>query len=70
MFAFTLAFAFLAEAMVVIAWASNWQLSWWEWHVLMLGAFLVIGLGGAQPSGTRSASAPSTWTRRSPGRRT
>jgi len=42
-FAFTLAFAFLAEAMVVIAWASNWRLSWWEWHILMLGAFLVIG---------------------------
>jgi adenylate cyclase len=42
-FAFTLAFALLAEAMVVIAWARNWQLSWWEWHVLMLGAFLVIG---------------------------
>jgi adenylate cyclase len=42
-FAFVLAFAFLAEAMVVIAWARNWQLSWWEWHVLMLGAFLVIG---------------------------
>ncbi|CAN5116778.1 hypothetical protein BH20ACT13_BH20ACT13_10490 [soil metagenome] len=42
-FAFTLAFVFLAEAMVVIAWASNWKLSWWEWHVLMLGAFLVIG---------------------------
>jgi adenylate cyclase len=41
-FAFTLAFAFLAEAMIVIAWAANWQLSWWEWHVLMLGAFLVI----------------------------
>ena len=41
-FAFTLAFALLAEAMVVIAWAANWQLSWWEWHVLMLGAFLVI----------------------------
>ena len=42
-FAFTLAFALLAEAMVVIAWARNWQLSWWEWHVLMFGAFLVIG---------------------------
>jgi class 3 adenylate cyclase len=42
-FAFTLAFALLAEAMVVIAWARNWQLSWWEWHILMLGAFLVIG---------------------------
>ena len=41
-FAFTLAFALLAEAMVVIAWAANWQLSWWEWHVLMLVAFLVI----------------------------
>ncbi len=42
-FAFTLSFALLAEAMVAIAWATNWQLSWWEWHVLMLGAFLVIG---------------------------
>jgi class 3 adenylate cyclase len=43
-FAFALAFALLAEAMVVIAWARNWQLTWWEWHVLMLGAFVVIGL--------------------------
>src|SRR5918996_4140621 len=41
-FAFALAFILLAEAMVVIAWATNWQLSWWEWHVLMLGAFVVI----------------------------
>ena len=41
-FAFAFAFVFLAEAMVVIAWARNWQLSWWEWHVLMLGAFVVI----------------------------
>ena len=46
-FAFTLAFVLLAEAMVVIAWARNWQLSWWEWHILMLGAFLVIGAGRA-----------------------
>jgi adenylate cyclase len=43
-FAFTVAFALLAEAMVAIAWARNWQLSWWEWHVLMLSAFLVIAL--------------------------
>lgn len=43
-FAFVLAFALLAEAMIAIAWARNWQLSWWEWHVLMLGAFLVIAL--------------------------
>jgi adenylate cyclase len=43
-FAFTLAFVLLAEAMIAIAWARNWQISWWEWHILMLGAFLVIGL--------------------------
>lgn len=41
-FAFTLAFAFLTEAMIAIAWARNWQLSWWEWHLLMLSAFIVI----------------------------
>jgi class 3 adenylate cyclase len=41
-FAFTLAFVLLAEAMVVIAWARNWQVSWWEWHFLMLGAFVLI----------------------------
>ena len=38
------AFALLAEAMVVIAWARNWQISWWEWHVLMLAAFVVIAV--------------------------
>ncbi len=43
-FAFAIAFALLAEAMVVIAWARNWQLSWWEWHVLMVSAFVVIGV--------------------------
>jgi len=40
--AFALAFVLLAEAMVVIAWARNWQVSWWEWHVLMLSSFLLI----------------------------
>ena len=42
--AFAIACALLAEAMVVIAWARNWQVSWWEWHVLMLGAFVLIAL--------------------------
>src|SRR3954468_16404812 len=37
-----LAFGLLAEAMVVIVWARNWQVSWWEWHVLMLAAFVLI----------------------------
>src|ERR1043165_874745 len=40
--AVTVAFALLAEAMVVIAWARNWHASWWEWHLLMLGSFLLI----------------------------
>jgi class 3 adenylate cyclase len=43
-FALAVAFAFalLAEAMIVIAWARNWRVSWWEWHILMLGSFVVI----------------------------
>ncbi len=40
-----LAFGLLAEAMVVIAYAVNWRISWWEWHVLMLGAFAAIAMG-------------------------
>jgi adenylate cyclase len=43
-FAVALAFLLLAEAMIVIAWAHNWQLSWWEWHILMLTSFGVIAL--------------------------
>ena len=43
-FAVTLAFVLLAEAMIVIAAARNWHVSWWEWHVLMLASFLLIAL--------------------------
>jgi adenylate cyclase len=39
------AFLLLAEAMVAIAFARNWHLSWWEWHVLMLTAFGLVALG-------------------------
>ena len=39
-----LAFALLAEAMLVIAWARSWRLSWWEWHLLMLTAFAAIAI--------------------------
>jgi adenylate cyclase len=42
--AVTLALALLAEAMVVIAWARNWHVSWWEWHLLMLLAFGAIAI--------------------------
>ncbi len=47
-FAVALAFALLAESMVVIAYAVNWQVSWWEWHVLMLAAFAVIAAAAKQ----------------------
>ena len=39
------AFVLLAESMVAIAFARNWHLSWWEWHVLMLVAFGLVALG-------------------------
>lgn len=39
------AFVLLAEAMGAIALADNWHLSWWEWHVLMLTAFVLVALG-------------------------
>ena len=42
--AFALSFVLLAEAMVVIAWARNWQVSWWEWHILMFTSFVLIAL--------------------------
>lgn len=39
------AFVLLAEAMVAIAFARNWQLSWWEWHLLLLAAFALVAVG-------------------------
>lgn len=41
-FRLTFAMTLLAEAMIVLAFAVNWAISWWEWHILMSGAFLVI----------------------------
>jgi class 3 adenylate cyclase len=39
------AFVLLGEAMVALVFARNWALSWWEWHVLMLGAFVLVVAG-------------------------
>ncbi|MDH5242991.1 MAG: adenylate/guanylate cyclase domain-containing protein [Chloroflexota bacterium] len=39
------ALVLLGEAMVAILISRNWHLSWWEWHVLLLAAFLTIALG-------------------------
>jgi class 3 adenylate cyclase len=38
----------LAEAMIAVVVSRNWQLSWWEWHVLMLAAFGLIALGARE----------------------
>ena len=44
LFTLTLAFSLLAATMVVVAFALNWRVSWWEWHVLMFAAFLLMSL--------------------------
>ncbi|MGH8735217.1 MAG: ABC transporter permease subunit, partial [Burkholderiales bacterium] len=38
-----IAMILLAEAMIAIVLSRNWQLSWWEWHVLMAISFAAIG---------------------------
>jgi class 3 adenylate cyclase len=48
LFAVAVAFSLLAEAMFVLAVATNWQVSWWEWHVLMLAAFALIAMAARQ----------------------
>jgi class 3 adenylate cyclase len=39
------AFVLLGEAMLAVILSRNWHLSWWEWHLLMLAAFLSIAVG-------------------------
>ena len=34
----------LAEALIAILVSQNWHYSWWEWHLLLLAAFLTIAL--------------------------
>jgi adenylate cyclase len=47
-FSVAVAFALLAVTMIVIAFAASWRISWWEWHVLMLVAFGLIGVVARQ----------------------
>jgi adenylate cyclase len=42
--AIAVAFVLLAEAMVTVAVSRSWRISWWEWHVLLAVAFLVIAM--------------------------
>jgi adenylate cyclase len=50
--ALTVAFAFalLAEALVVVVVSlpTSWQLSWWEWHALMLLGFAAIAVAASR----------------------
>lgn len=36
------AFVLLAEALFAVGFGRSWHTSWWEWHVLMLAAFVLI----------------------------
>jgi class 3 adenylate cyclase len=39
------AFVLLAEAMLTMALARSWHLSWWEWHLLLFGAYALVAYG-------------------------
>ncbi|HEX2303585.1 MAG TPA: adenylate/guanylate cyclase domain-containing protein [Gaiella sp.] len=49
------AWVLLAEALVAIALARSWHISWWEWHLMMTAAFALV-LWAAYVGYRRSAS--------------
>jgi adenylate cyclase len=42
--AIAVAWVLLAEALLAVAFARNWHATWWEWHVLMALAFLLVAV--------------------------
>ena len=36
------AYVLLAEALLTAALARNWQLSWWEWHTLLITGYAFV----------------------------
>ncbi|MGH8835675.1 MAG: adenylate/guanylate cyclase domain-containing protein [Actinomycetes bacterium] len=38
------AFTLLAEAAIAVAYGRNWHTSWWEWHLLTLGAVALVAV--------------------------
>jgi class 3 adenylate cyclase len=36
------AYVLLAEALLAVTFGRSWHASWWEWHVLMLVAFVIV----------------------------
>ena len=59
--AVTAAWALLAEALVAVAFARNWHTTWWEWHVLMAIAFVLV-TGAARHEYRRQASPEGAFT--------
>ena len=55
-----IAMVLLGEAMAAVALSRNWRVGWWEWHVLMLLAFIAIALG-ARAEYRRSGSLSATF---------
>ncbi len=53
--AIAVALVLFGESMVAVVLSRNWRLSWWEWHLLMLLAFLAIA-AGARSEYRRSGS--------------
>lgn len=49
------AWVLLTEALLAIAFARNWHATWWEWHVLMSIAFLLVA-GGVRREYRRGGS--------------
>jgi class 3 adenylate cyclase len=46
--AVTAAFVLLGEALVAVAFARNWHATWWEWHLLMAAAFVLVTVAARQ----------------------
>jgi class 3 adenylate cyclase len=55
------AFVILAEAMVAMAVALSWALTWWEWHILMAVAFLFVAYS-ARVQERRERTSTSLWS--------
>jgi adenylate cyclase len=47
----TTAWILLAEAMIAVAFARSWHVSWWEWHILMAAAFGIVAFTALRERG-------------------
>jgi len=52
------AWVLLAEAMIAVAVGRSWQLTWWEWHVLMALAIALVAVVARAESRRRSTGGP------------